>query len=140
MGHRCSEQLLLKRLPQGLKTAPAIFQEVMDDIKGPLDGVCAKAYMDDVFSRTFEEHLMHLQQVFTRFRDAGLKLSKGKSKFAMQEVPFLSRIVTEEGIRQDPEKVRAIREFGKPKTKAEIMRFRGMTNYHSKNILNYAKI
>ena len=131
-----------RRLPQGLKTAPAIFQGIMNDIIGPLDGVCAKAYMDDViiFSRTFEEHMKHLRLVFQRFREAGLKLSRNKSVFAMFKVPFLGRVITEEGVLPDPEKVKAITEFGKPKTTAELMRFRGMTNYHSKNILNYAKM
>lgn len=128
------------RLPQGLKTAPAIFQGIMNDIIGPLDGVCAKAYMDDViiFSRTFEEHLDHVQQVFDRFRAAGLKLSKNKSVFAMTELPFLGRIITEEGTLPDPGKVEAITKFGRPRTTAELMRFRGMTNYHKRLIYNYS--
>ena len=41
-------------------------------------------YLDDVliFPETFDQHLSDLQEIFARFRAAGLKLSPGKDRFA----------------------------------------------------------
>ena len=54
------------RMPFGLTNAPGTFQRLMNNILRPLLGVCALVYLDDiiVFSKTFEDHLFHLEQVF----------------------------------------------------------------------------
>lgn len=130
------------RLPQGLKSSPAIFQRIMNEILGDLDGNCASFYMDDciIYSSTFTEHINHLRQVFTRFRDTGLKLALDKSKFAMFRVPFLGRLLTEDGVQPDPDKIRAITEYPTPMNAAELVRFRGMLGFHRKSIKGFAKI
>ncbi|PKY17646.1 DNA/RNA polymerase [Rhizophagus irregularis] len=48
-------------------------------------------YIDDIHieSKTFEEHLAHLEQVFMRLEKAGLKLSPEKCFFFKEELPFL---------------------------------------------------
>ena len=47
----------------------------------------AIAYIDDViiFSKTFEEHLEHIETVFSRLREAGLKLKMSKCDFLKSE-------------------------------------------------------
>lgn len=130
------------RLPQGLATAPAIFQTAMNDMLGDLKQTCALAYMDDVivFSRTIEDHMIHIQQVFQRISEFGLKMSMDKSKFAMHEIEFLGRLLTRNGVRADPKKVAAIMDYPQPITQKELMRFKGMCSYHRKLIPGFAKI
>jgi hypothetical protein len=67
-------------LPQGLKTAPAIFSQLMSLVLAGLNWVICACFLDDigVFSKTFDEHLVHLRQVFERLRDAKLQLSAVK--------------------------------------------------------------
>ena len=62
-------------MPFGLSNAPAILQELMSIVLQGL-GHFATAYLDDVliYSETVDQHLHHLQQVFDRFREHGLKL------------------------------------------------------------------
>jgi len=64
-------------------------------------------YINDinVASKTFEEHLEHLEQVFVRLQNASLKLSLKKC-FFKEELPFLVHVVSRRGIHTDPEKLR----------------------------------
>ena len=70
-----------KRLPFGLKTSPAIFQRILTNIirRNGLQNFCAN-YMDDVivFSKSLDEHILHLERVFDAIRKEGFKLKKGK--------------------------------------------------------------
>ena len=131
-----------KRLPQGLATAPAIFQQVMNDMLGELQLDCAVAYMDDVivFSRTLEEHEAHLEAVFKKLEAMNIKISMEKSEFAKHEVSFLGRLVSREGMRPDPKKVEAIRTFPRPMTKKKIQQFIGMCSYQRKLIPGFSQI
>ena len=52
--------------------------------------------MDDtiIFSRSVEEHLVHLEEVFGRLRQANVKLNPKKCSFVTQKVEYLGRVVT----------------------------------------------
>ena len=105
---RCHLGLLqYKRLPMGLKNSPLTFQRVMEAVLRGLNWKCSLVYLDDVivFSKTFQDHLSHLQQVFERLRAAGLKLHPSKCSLAKREIRYL---VNSEGISPDPDKVTAI--------------------------------
>ena len=67
-------------------------------------------YLDDlnVYSRNFNEHLVHLQEVFERLRNVGLKLKAKKYQFFKKELAFLEHVIRENGVKPDPEKVAAI--------------------------------
>ena len=55
--------------------APAYFQDLMTGILKELD--FAITYLDDIiiFSRTVEEHLSHIKQVFKKLQNAKLSIS-----------------------------------------------------------------
>ena len=84
-----------KRMPFGLANAPANFQRTMNYVLSDLIGECAMCYIDDVviFSKTPEEHKYHLEQVFERLAQAGLKLKMSKCDFAKPEVKLLGYLV-----------------------------------------------
>lgn len=58
-----------KVMPFGLQGAPATFQRLMDHVLRDLSD-CVAAYLDDVviFSQSWEEHMVHLQQVLQKNR------------------------------------------------------------------------
>ena len=60
----------------GLYNAPATFQRLIDLILAGLQWSHCLVYIDDMIitGRTFEEHLLHLQEVFDWLLQAGLKL------------------------------------------------------------------
>ena len=71
------------RMPYGLCNAQVTFQRLMQNCLGELNLTYALIYLDDmiVFSWTAEEHLHHLQVVFTHFLEHGLKLKPSKCSF-----------------------------------------------------------
>ena len=99
-------------------------------------------FIDDisVFSRTWEEHLTHLREVFDRLRKAGLRLNLAKSKFARSEQKFLGFIVSEDGVKTDPEKIRAMFDFPVPEDVSKLRGFLGTTGFYRRFIKNYAVI
>ena len=129
-------------MPFGLKGAPATFQRLMTNVLGEFNWKILLIYLDDViiYSRSFDEHLEHLNRVFAKIRTAGLKLQPNKCAFARTQVRYLGHIVSREGIEPDPEKVRAIREFPRPSNISDLRRFLGMASYYRRFIEEFAEI
>ena len=67
-------------------------------------------YVDDltVLSKFDAEHLTHLKKTFEKCRKFGLSLNPKRSHFSMEEGKLLGHIVSPEGIKIDPERVKAI--------------------------------
>ena len=77
-------------MPFALSNAPAIFQKLMAIVLQGL-GHFATAYLDAIliYSETVDQHLHHLQQVFDRLRELGLKLKLKKCSFLRSETTYL---------------------------------------------------
>lgn len=103
----------------GLCNAPSTFQRLMDTILRNLTWKHCLVYLDDViiFSPDFKTHLERLDQVLSRFKDANLKLKPSKCKFGMEEVTYLGFLISKEGLKPDPSKIKAISEYETPKNK-----------------------
>jgi len=67
-------------------------------------------YLDEiiVLSRSDKEHCHHLKKAFLKCRRFGLSLNPKKYLFDMKEGKFLGHIVSDEGVRIDPSRVKAI--------------------------------
>src|SRR5437870_13152582 len=73
-------------VPFGLCNTPATFQCLMNQIYKGIAYKYIVVYLDDtnVFSRTFEDHIQYLKEVFTRIRKARLKLNLDKCTYSMK--------------------------------------------------------
>ena len=131
-----------KRLGMGLRNSCASFQMVMSQVLRGLHWKNMLVYVDDicVFSKNFDEHLIHLQQLFERLRSAGLTLKPTKCKFAAKQVKFLGHMISKEGIQVDPDKTKVIDTLPTPKTVKEVRSFLGMCNYYRRFIKSYSSI
>lgn len=130
------------RMPFGLKNAPATFQRLMNTILGDLIGKDCLVYMDDiiVFGTSLQEHLNSMERVFKRLADANLKIELDKSDFMRRETIFLGHVITPEGIKPNPDKVKAILNYPVPKTEKEIKQFLGLAGFYRKFIKNFSKV
>jgi hypothetical protein len=108
------------KMPFGLMNAGATFQRAMDiAFCGGKDKFMV-IYLDDItiFSKSDDEHLQHLEQVFKKCRRYGISLNPRKSHFSMPEGKLLGHIISAGGIKIDPkERVCAIQEIEIPRNK-----------------------
>jgi hypothetical protein len=131
-----------RRMPFGLKNAPAIFQRCVNDILHEYIGKFAYVYIDDVliFSNTHEEHLNHISIIFKALNGANMKISNEKSHFFKNEIEFLGHIIKHNKITVDPEKITTIRDYEIPSTLKQLRSFLGLAGYYRKFIKDYAQI
>lgn len=97
-------------MPFGLKNAGATFQRAMDIAFTKEIHDFLVVYLDDLtaFSKSDQEHLEHLRQVFTICRKYGISLNPKKSLFGLEEGKILGHIISKDGIRIDPDRIQAI--------------------------------
>ena len=69
-------------VPFGLAQAPAYFQQLISIVLQDCSDF-AMAYLDDIiiFSRNEKEHLKHIEIIFRKLKEAGLKLKESKCDF-----------------------------------------------------------
>ena len=128
-------------MPQGLCNAPATFQRAMDSILGDLKLSCDLVYLDDinVFSKTFTDHLQHLEEVFKRLLAINLKIKPSKCSFFKSQLEYLGFVVDPHGLRPQPAKVDGINKMAAPSNKKDVQVFLGMVGYYRRFIPNFSK-
>lgn len=121
---------VFQRLPFGVKSAPGIFQSIMDNLLAGMP--FAMAYLDDIVivSRSIEEHAQHLKGVFSRIKDYGFRLRLEKCNFFMTSIKYLGVIIDSKGRRPDLAKIQAIAKMPPPSDVPTLRSFLGLINYY----------
>ena len=129
------------KMPFSLMNAGATFQRAMDIAFVGVKEKFVVIYLDDitVFSQFDEEHLKHLRQTFLKCRNFGLLLNPKKSHFVVQEGKLLGHLVSADGIRIDPERVKTILKIRIPRSKKDVQSFIGKINFLRWFIRNFAE-
>ncbi|XP_058082366.1 uncharacterized protein LOC131230459 [Magnolia sinica] len=120
-------------MPFGLKNVGATYQRAMTALFHDMINKEMKVYVDDMIvkSRTIEGHFKDLKKLLDRLKKFKLRLNPQKCVFPAIEGKLLGFIVSEDGIRVDETKTRAIIEMPPPKTEKEIWGFLGRIQYIS---------
>ena len=128
------------RLPFGLKSSNEVFQKRMSQVYERLEGV--EVVFDDILvhGTTREEHDSRLKAALQRSREAGVKLNDTKCKFGLQEVTYLGRVISVDGIKPDPEKIKDILDMPSLTDKTGVHRILGMINFLAKFIPNMSTL
>lgn len=131
-----------KRMPFGFRNRPSIFQCIMQNILAPYLWVFALVYIDDIviYSRTFEEHILHIDLVLKAIAESGVTLSPSKCHFAYRSLMLLGQKVSRLELSTHKDKVDAIVQLSEPKNLQELQTFLGMMVYFSAYIPFYAWI
>jgi len=99
-------------MPFGFINAPAAFMRLMNIVFQEFLDEFVIIFIDDilVYSKSPEEHELHLRRVMEKLREQKLFAKLSKCNFWQREMSFLGHIVSVEGVSVDPEKIEAIRD------------------------------
>ena len=135
--------------PFGLVNLPALFSRLMHDVLGlgdTLDKYSA-VYIDDmlVYDHTIGAHIAHIREVLKRIQAGGMCVARHKCLFFHKEIKFLGHIVGANGVRPDPEKVKAMRDMSNPvkygrADKKLVQTVLGCFNYYCRYVRNFAAL
>ena len=126
-------------MPFGLNCASEIYQSVMSRMVEDIEG--AEVIVDDilVWGRTLKEHDQRLQKVLNRTREYNLKLSSEKCEFRKQEITYVGHVLSSDGLKADPEKIRAVTQMKPPNNRKELRKFMGFIQYLAKFLPNLSQ-
>ena len=130
------------KIPFGLKNAGPTFQRAMDIAFAKEIHDFLVIYLDDLtpFSKSDQEHLKHLRQIFLTCRKYGISLNPKKSLFGLEEGNLLGHIISKDGIRIDPDRIQAILQMPHPRNIKELQAFLGKINFLRRFIPNLAEL
>ena len=132
-----------RRLAQGLSRSLSAFLSFIREYLDPVIKAdqCAQYVNDIGIAANTPEHLIkNLQAVFQCLRKAGLKLSLAKCYFGIQEIDFLGRAITTNGVAPQKQKVAKFLEKVKfPRPKKVVQRYIGSLNYYQNYIPRLAE-
>jgi len=141
---RTSEGLFqFRRLPMGLKSAPAFFQAAMQQtvLAEMLYQIC-EVYLDDiiVFAETEDELLANLSKIFSRLEQYNITLNPEKVKIGLQSVEYVGHVIDKDGLSFSKEKISDVLATPKPETHKQMKSFLGLCVQFKDHIERYSDI
>ena len=113
--------------PFGIKSAQEVFQKQMSQHLGGLEGIKTDIYYIIVHADTEIKHDRRLSSVLDQCKKINLSLNKDKCVLKVKEVTYIGHKLTQEGIKPDDVKVRAIEDMPTPTDKKGVERLLGTT-------------
>ncbi len=128
--------------PRSISNSPAVFQALVNDVLRDMVDQFIYVYLDDIliFSSSLQEHVQHVRRVLQRLLENGLFVKAEKCAFHAQSVPFLGFIVSPEGVRMDPDRVKAVVNWPTPDSRKALLRFLGFANFYRRFIRNFSQL
>ena len=129
------------RMPFGLINVGATSQRDLDYAFRDIIGKILEIYEDDltVHSKSKKSHINHLRQVFEMCCGYNISLNSKNSIFGVLEGKLLAHVVSKDGVEEDPERVRCIKEIESPRSKKALQPFFGKINFIRRFIPNFAE-
>ena len=130
------------RAPYGVKNISIVFTSLMNKVlQGALNSYCF-AWIDDIciYSETFEQHLIHVEDILKRLRDANLTIEARKAHIAKKSVRFIGFILDKTGIKPDPANIEKVVKFKRPTDVKSTRAYIGLTGFLRRFVKDYAQI
>ena len=118
-------------LPTGMCALVDISQAKVDDLLGDIKGI--KTYIDNIIilgKDWFTKRMEQLMIIFGGLLAAGLKMNTPVCSFGLKEIPYLGYIITREGIKTDPKKLKGTMDIGWPSNTTKVRAIIVMVQYY----------
>ena len=121
-----------KVMPFELTNAPATFQATMNNLFQPFLRKFVLVFFDDIliYSKTWKDHLIHLEQVLSILKENQFYAKMSKCTFGKAELSYLGHVISKEGFKVDPEKIKSITNWPKPTNISKLRGFLEITGYY----------
>jgi RNase H-like domain found in reverse transcriptase/Reverse transcriptase (RNA-dependent DNA polymerase)/Integrase zinc binding domain/Integrase core domain/Chromo (CHRromatin Organisation MOdifier) domain len=131
-----------RRLPFGLRNAPATFQRAIDVILSGIKWKTCLVYLDDViiFSPDRETHLAHVDEALSLLRHAGLSLKLRKCRFFSEAVDYLGHVIRPGRLGVAEKNTESLRDAAPPRTQTEMRSFLGLCNVYRRFVPKFSAI
>ncbi len=128
-----------KRMPFGLRNAPATFQLLMQRVLAGLESF-ALSYIDDViiFSLTFQDHITHISAVLARLDSFGLTVKKSKCSWCFESFEFLGFVVGNGRLAIPETRIQHMKSYKRPLTISQLRSFLGLCNFYARFIPSFS--
>ena len=140
-------QYVPTRLSFGYKNSPAIFLQAMQKVfmelpKDPSGIPYCLFYFDDIviFSKTEEENVQHIKNVFELLHKVGLKLQPTKVNFFKQKVNLLGMEITGTTVSPQKKHIESIRNFPRPSNIKQLQSLLGLICWNHTLVANYSQV
>ena len=132
--------LVYNRLSFGLKNAPSIFTRAISWTLDPLRQYGIFNFVDDVIIATddIDSHILAIRLFLKRMAETGWKIKIEKSSILKTEVLFLGFIISAEGVKPDPERIKIYAEWERPQNARQVIAFVQSLNYYKRFIKDFS--
>ena len=132
--------LVYNRLPFGLRNAPSIFSRCLAYTLDPLRHLGVFNFLDDVIiaTETIEQHITATRLFLRRMNELGWKIKIAKSSILKDSVLFLGFIISSDGIKADPERVKVYSEWERPTNARQLIAFVQSIQYYKRFIPQFS--
>lgn len=126
------------KMPFGICNGPPVFQRAITKAVQHLKFLLV--YMDDILIPflTVEEGLRYLEETIRALSDAGFSINLKKCKFFVDNIEYLGRHISQEGIRPSETKIAALVNSPVPSNIKQVRQFMGLASYFRKFIPGFA--
>ena len=113
----------------------------MNTVLAPILRKFVVVFIDDIliYSKTWAEHLHHIQKVFILLHKHQFKIKLSKCSFE-KKLAYLGHVISAKGVAIDPTKVNIIKHWPTPVNVKEVRSFLGMTGYYRKFVQGFGTI
>ena len=128
------------KMPFGMVNSGATLKRGLKRILADMPNVVF--YWDDILvhTKTWEDHLKTLRQLFQRLADTNFTIRPSKCVLGTDNVDFIGHRLSEgmKGVKDD--NVKKIMDAPRPTTKKQVRSFMGLANYYREYIPNFAAV
>jgi hypothetical protein len=99
-------------------------------------------FFDDllIYSKTWEEHLRHLEEILSIMEDQSLYAKESKCEFGMTKIMYLGHVVSAQGVQVHREKIQAILDWPPPKNISHLHGFFGICSYYRRFVKGFSQL